>query len=98
MFRIPTRELFPHQDPPVDVEVVEQLSLGEAFLQEPVALFRSHLGHCSVAFSRRNIRPLHQTAYTSHAATRGQGRGRAGVAEVFAGATSQRKSLDRGCH
>ena len=79
------------QHSPGDVEVVEKLSLGEAFFQEAVGLFGSHLGHCMAAFSRRHIWPLHQTAYTSHAATGREGQR---VTEVFVGATGQRKSLD----
>ena len=87
------------QHPPGDVEVVEQLSLGEALLQEPVGLLGSHLGDGAAAsFSRRHIGPLHQTAYASHAETGGEGRGWEGVTEVFVGATGQRKSLDWSCH
>lgn len=86
------------QYPPGDVEVIEQLSLGEAFLQEAVGLFGSHLGDRTASFSRRYIWPLHQTTYTSHAAAGGEGRGWKRVPEVFVGATGQRKSLDWGCH
>lgn len=80
--------------PPGDVEVVEQLPLGEAFLQDAVGLLGPHLRHGVAAFGRRHVRPLHQTAYASHAATRGERRRWKGAAEVFVGATGQRKSLD----
>lgn len=82
------------QHPPGDVEVVEQLSLVEALLQEPVALPRPHLGHCPVALGWGHVWPLHQTAYTSHAATGGERRGREMITEVLAGVTGQRKSLN----
>ena len=82
------------QHPPGDVEVVEQLSLGEALLQEAVGLLGSHLGDGAAALSRGHIGPLHQTAYASHAETGGEGRGWERVPEVFVGATGQRKSLD----
>lgn len=78
---------------PGDVEVVQQLSLREAFPQA-VGLLRSHLRDRTVAFGWRHIWSLHQTAHASHATTRGEGRGREGVTEVFVGPTGQRKSLD----
>lgn len=79
---------------PGDVEVVEQLPLREAFLQEAVGLFGSHLGHGAVDFSRGHVRPLHQTSYASHAAARGEGRGWERVTEGFVRAAAQRESLD----
>lgn len=68
--------------------------MSEAFLQEAVGLLGPHLRHRSAGFSGRHIRPLHQAAYAPHHATRGEGRGREGVTEVFVRATAQRKSLD----
>ena len=82
------------QHSPGDVEVVEKLSLGKAFLQEAVGLFGPHLGHRTAAFSRRHVRPLHQTAYASHAAAGSDGLGWERVTEGFVRASGQRKSLD----
>lgn len=89
---LPSKRLFFFS--PGDVEVVEQLSLREAFLQEAVGLFGSHLGHGAVDFSRGHVRPLHQTSYASHAAARGEGRGWERVTEGFVRAAAQRESLD----